>query len=234
MPGKISSIFLDDGGVLNDNNLRGPEWLRLIGEFMPVRMGGTVDQWARANQKVFPEVWENIQARLPEFVSYRDFERSYILNWMGGMCAHVGVATPTEDDAEELYGELSVYVSEHADSAIAGAADAVLKLHSLGYTLYTASGTSSRELRGILGKMSIASVFSGLYGPDLIDRVKYGPAFYHSIFKDADIDPGNALVIDSDSECCQWASEAGADAIRVDPGGQGDVTSLHLLVKQLA
>ena len=49
------ALFLDDGGVLNDNSLRAPEWLRLIGEFMPARMGGTSEQWARANQVVFPQ-----------------------------------------------------------------------------------------------------------------------------------------------------------------------------------
>ena len=49
-------LFLDDGGVLNDNALRGPEWLRLIGGFMPARLGGTADQWARANSVVFPRV----------------------------------------------------------------------------------------------------------------------------------------------------------------------------------
>ena len=53
-------LFLDDGGVLNDNALRGPEWLRLIGGFMPARLGGTADQWARANSVVFPRVWATL------------------------------------------------------------------------------------------------------------------------------------------------------------------------------
>ena len=31
---KPAIIFLDDGGVLNDNNRRGVKWRRLIGEFL--------------------------------------------------------------------------------------------------------------------------------------------------------------------------------------------------------
>ncbi len=30
-------LFIDDGGLLNDNALRAPEWQRLIGEYFPPR-----------------------------------------------------------------------------------------------------------------------------------------------------------------------------------------------------
>ena len=164
-------LFLDDGGVLNDNSLRGPEWLRLIGEFMPARLGGTAEQWASANQVVFSQVWGNLQKRLPDFASHQVFQRTYATTWMRGMCAHVGITPPPDDDAVTLYSELSGYIGERATSAIAGAADAVLSLHRAGYTLYTASGTPSWELRGIMAKMGISETFSGLYGPDLVDHV---------------------------------------------------------------
>ena len=114
-------LFLDDGGVLNDNSLRGPEWLRLIGEFMPGRLGGTADQWTRANRVVFPHVCESIQKRLPGFATHQEFLRGYATSWMSAMCAHVGVKPPPDDDAVALHNELTCYVWERADSAIAGA-----------------------------------------------------------------------------------------------------------------
>ncbi len=85
-----------------------------------------------------------------------------------------------------------MYVNQRAEAAITGAADAVRSLHRAGYTLYTASGTPSWDLRAILGKMGIAEVFSGFYGPDLIDHVKYGPGFYQKLFKDTGVDPSSA------------------------------------------
>ncbi len=226
-------LFLDDGGVLNDNSLRGPEWLRLIGEFMPPRMGGTAEQWTSANRVVFSQVWRNLQKELPGFASHQEFQRAYVTDWMSGMCAYIGITPPPDDDSVRVYTELSTHIGERATSAIAGAADAVLSLHRAGYTLYTASGTPSWELRGILAKMGIAETFSGLYGPDLVDHVKYGPAFYQKVFAHAGVAPSRALVIESDSECCRWASEAGANAVWIDPEGRGDATTLETLVHAL-
>lgn len=228
-----AALFLDDGGVLNDNDLRAPEWLRLIGEFMPARLDGTAEQWASANRTVFPRVWADLLKRLPTFANHQEFQQTYATNWMSAMCTHVGITPPPDDDAVTLYNELSTYVAERATSAIAGAADAVLSLHRAGYVLYTASGTTSWELRGIMTKMGIAEAFSGLCGPDLVDHVKYGPAFYERVFARAGVAPGSALVIESDPECCRWASEAGAHAVWIDPDGRGDATSLESLARAL-
>ena len=226
-------LFLDDGGVLNDNALRAPEWLRLIGEFMPARMGGSPEQWATANKALFPAIWRDLQKRLHEFESYREFQRVLAVNWMTAMCAKVGVVATSDDDAVVTYNELSAYVAERAVSAIAGAADAVRDLHGAGYTVYTASGTTSWELHGILGRMGIGEVFSGLYGPDVVDQVKYGAAFYEKVFADAGVAPDTAAVIESDDECCRWACEAGASAVWIDPDGRGDAATLASLVRQL-
>jgi phosphoglycolate phosphatase-like HAD superfamily hydrolase len=132
-----------------------------------------------------------------------------------------------------MHRELSCYVAERADAAIEGAAEAVRALQSAGYTLYMASGTPSWELRGILGRMGILEAFSELCGPDLVDHVKYGPVYYERIFADAGVEPGQALVIESDLECCHWAREAGARAVCVDLNGAGDVSSLAEVTRTL-
>ena len=220
------AVFLDDGGVLNDNGLRGPEWLRLIGEFMPARLGGTPRQWADANRDVFPRVWSDLVERLPRFSSHQQFQQAYATNWMRAMCAEVGIAAPAGADAVALYRELSIYVAERASSAIDGAADAVRSLHRTGCALYTASGTTSWELRGIVSRMGIAETLSGLYGPDLVDHVKYGPAFYERVFAHAGVEAGRALVVESDRQCCRWATGAGAHAVWIDPNGRGDAATL--------
>ena len=206
-PGKKPlALFLDDGGVLNDNRLRGPEWLRLIGEFMPSRLGGTAEQWAEANRVLFPQLWDSLKRRLPEFASHQQFQRTYSISWMEKMCDFVGVQRPSDEDAVTLYGELSIYVGERAVCAIEGSTDAVVSLYRAGYRLFTASGANSWELQAILGRMGIADLFQQLYGPDLIDHVKYGPEFYDKLFAHAGIQADRALVIESDLECCQLGS----------------------------
>ena len=227
------ALFLDDGGVLNDNGLRSPEWNRLIGEFMPARMGGTPEEWMGANRVVFPQVWRDIQMRLPHFAGYQEFQRVYATGWMDRMCARIGLAPPSGEDSQALYRELSIYVSERAHSAIPGSVEAVNALRRAGFRLYTASGTPSWELRGIMTTMGIAEAFSALYGPDVVDHVKYGPGFYREIFAHAGVPAGRALVIDSDSDCCLWGCEAGAHAVWIDAGGEGDQPTLKSLADAL-
>ncbi len=226
-------LFVDDGGVLNDNSRRAHEWLRLIGEFMPARLGGTAEQWRTANRVVFPQVWGTLLKQLPEFVSHREFQREYATRWMNAMCIAVGITPLSEDNASALNQELSVYVNQRAEAAITGAVDAVRSLHRAGYTLYTASGTPSWDLRAVMAKMGIADVFSEFYGPDLIDHVKYGQAFYQKLFEDTGVDPSDAMVIESDSKYCRWATEAGANAVWIDSEGRGDATSLKSLADRL-
>ena len=60
LSGDMSSrltIFLDDGGVINDNAVRGPQWQRLVGRFLSPRLGGEPEAWAQANKVVAERIW---------------------------------------------------------------------------------------------------------------------------------------------------------------------------------
>ena len=71
------------------------------------------------------------------------------------------------------------------------------------------------------------------YGPDITDRVKYGPAFWEAILAHAAVEPSHVLVVESDEECCGWAVEAGANAVWVDAKGRGDAQSLAEVTRAL-
>ena len=230
----FDALFLDDGGVMNDNSLRVPVWQQLIGEFMPPRLGGSAEQWSEANRKTFPPLWAELVEQMPHFSSHREFQRTYSVAWVRRACSAIGLASPADDDALALHLELTQYVWERADSAIPGAVDAVRSLRAAGHLLYTASGGTSWELRTILGRMDIADNFTEFYGPDLIDCVKYGAGYYEKLFDHAGIDPKRALVMDSDEPCCHWALEAGACAVWIDSTGRGDYSSLSALAAALA
>lgn len=57
-------IFLDDGGVINDNSLRAPQWQMLVGEFFAPRLGGSQPAWAEANRAIFGDVFAWLEAQL--------------------------------------------------------------------------------------------------------------------------------------------------------------------------
>ena len=58
----VTQLFIDDGGVLNDNERRGAEWRRLIGEYLSPRLGGEPPVWGEANRIVGDEQWKRFQA----------------------------------------------------------------------------------------------------------------------------------------------------------------------------
>lgn len=216
------AIFLDDGGVMSDNRLRGAQWRRLVGEFFPPRLGGTPDAWAAANGGVLermldPTSWE---ARLRAARGYADFDRRYQLDWLGWMCERVGVPTPPEDEALALSREATAYVTRRIRAAFPGAADAIRALRDHGHPLHTASGESSADLSGYLEAMGVRPLFRRLYGPDLVDTFKESPRYYVRVFADAGVAPGDAVVVDDRASAIGWASAAGARTVLVDPTGE--------------
>lgn len=45
-----TAIFLDSGGVINDNAKRAPQWVRYLGEYLPTTvLGGNAQVWGMAN-----------------------------------------------------------------------------------------------------------------------------------------------------------------------------------------
>jgi phosphoglycolate phosphatase-like HAD superfamily hydrolase len=223
MPGVV--IFLDDGGVLNDNSLRGPQWQRLAGEYMAPRLGGTPEAWARANHAYATGLFANDawEVRLNAAADYADFERAYFLDWVRGMCAMVGIEPPPEEEAIRLGHEAEAWIIARIRSGYPGAADAIRRLHERGYTLHTASGASSTQLEIYLDTMDSRPYFTRLYGPDLVDTFKAGPLYYERIFADAGVAPAEALVLDDSRTAIAWASEAGARTLLVGSGPAPDV-----------
>ena len=59
------TIFLDDGGVMNDNAIRVPQWQQLVAEYLAPRLGGEHDRWAEANRIVAERAWDAWMERDP-------------------------------------------------------------------------------------------------------------------------------------------------------------------------
>src|SRR3954447_818584 len=154
-------IFLDDGGVMNDNQVRGPQWQRLVGEFFVPLLGGSPMAWAEANRVVVDGFFESNawKARLQATPDYAAFDRAYQCEWMDGMCTLVGVPTPAEEVCIDLSRRANAYVTRRVRSAFPGAVDAIRILHTRGYTLHTASGEASSDLAGYLEGMEVRECF---------------------------------------------------------------------------
>lgn len=215
-------LFVDDGGVLNDNERRAPEWRRLIGEFFAPRLGGTTEAWAAANAAVFPRTWERYLAHVRTATrEVREFLQAEDRRWLLEMCAAVGVEVePVELD--ELVEASHRYITRNADCAYPEAAQAIRDVARSGLALHTASGGTSLQLDGYLRGMGLRELFDRLYGADLIDRFKSGPQYYTAMLADSGVDPSEAAVIDDSAQALDWAAATGLRTIQVvRDGGTG-------------
>lgn len=212
-------IFLDDGGVMNDNRLRGPQWQRLVGEFFVPLLGGEPAAWAEANRVYSTDLFvpENWQARVQAAQDYVRFERTYWLDWIHGMCQLVGVQTPPEAECLELARQAEIYITRRVHSAFSGVVEAISELHTQGYTLHTASGEPSFQLDNYLQGMGVREYFGRLYGPDLLNTLKTMPVYYERLFADIQLAPQDALIVDDSPQVLAWARDLGAMTVLVNP-----------------
>ena len=210
-------VFLDDGGVMNDNNERGLQWQRLVGEYFVPLLGAPAEAWSRANRVVADRLFEPgaWQKRVQAAADYRSFDRDYQVEWLRGMCELVGIETPPEEECLRLARHAAAFITRRVRAAFPGVIDTIRTLHRQGYPLHTASGESSLDLEGYLQAMGVRDCFGRLYGPDLIETLKEGPEYYERIFTDLGIAAAEALVVDDSPRAIEWATRVGARTVLV-------------------
>jgi HAD superfamily hydrolase (TIGR01509 family) len=229
-------LFLDDGGVMNDNARRGPQFARLVGNYLPPRLGGTPEAWAAANTEVATRLFDRHFAhfRANPYASWHAFWDGYEFEWLADMCSRVGVAAPEDPVAfRRLARECDAYVTRRVRAALPGSVAAIRSLHRAGFTLLTASGEASWELDGYLTGMRVRACFDGhLYGPDQVDAAKFSPVYYERIFAHCNVSPADAVVVDDSEQALNWAAELGAHTVLCHPSAPGNPRHGH--IKSLA
>ena len=216
-------VFLDDGGVMNDNRTRALQWQRLVSEYFVPLLGGPAEAWSRANRVVADRLFEPAawRRRIRAAADYKSFDRAYQVEWLRGMCELAGIETPPEEERLRLARRAAAFITCRVQAAFPGVVDTIRTLHRQGYMLHTASGESSVDLAGYLQAMGVRDCFGRLYGPDLIDTFKEGPEYYERMFADLGIAPADALVVDDSPRAIEWATQVGVYAVLI-----GD-SSLH-------
>lgn len=237
-PGRpVRVVFLDDGGVLNDNERRAPEWRRLLGAFFAPLLGGTPAAWGDANGIVFGGIWRDWEALLARGEEAGpDWWPAQDTRWLSGMCERVGVATPA--DVEGTVKASRRYVMARIDCAYPDAAPAMRAMRDRGIVLHLASGARTEELELYLRRMGAWELIDRPYGVDLLGVSKTGPRYYERLIADSGVDPRDAIVVDDSAAVLEWAATSGFRAVHMDRAERGSrferVTSLDGLLPLLA
>jgi len=230
---EITAIFIDDGGVMNDNTLRAPEWRRLVGEYFSPRLGGDKHAWSEANRVVFERILPMLEVghQAQDYVPWYD---SYQVIWLREMAAHVGVRAPLGDDeCLKMVWDSVDYITQNVHSAFPGATESIKLLHAASFTLFTSSGEHSRELEGHLKYMGVRNCFKTLFGSDLINYGKYSEEFYMRVFEHSHVNPREVLVVDDKLQYLAWAANLGAKTCLVGANRTPD-TKADIVISRLA
>ena len=98
------AVFLDDGGVMNNNEIRESQWRRLVGEFSVPLLGGLPAAWGEANRVVATALFEDYRRTMSGHVDadFNTWLHGYRIAWTRGMCERVGVTAPGDAECAVL------------------------------------------------------------------------------------------------------------------------------------
>jgi HAD superfamily hydrolase (TIGR01509 family) len=217
--GKIGYLFIDNGGVITDNAMVRQQWPPLVGEFFAPRLGGTLEAWARANRTTVPAAIERYSERMNAWdAASGDIMKEanrYSLDWLRSMCKEMEIAGPRSDAAcAELAWQAEAWIRAQARTFFPGVEAAIRELAHT-FTLFTASDGTSFQLAASLAALGLDSLFTSLYGPDLVNTPKQAPTYYERIFAHAGVGASSALVVDDSPEMLRRAQVTGAMTVLV-------------------
>lgn len=211
--GPIKVLFVDKGGVLVDNaDDLSPQWRRYIGEFLSQRLGGSARTWGDANVPAFERQLGRWHAAMAERgpADIRGFFARDARLWFLEMCDAAGHPRPADDEADRIAAETVAYVKAHlVISAPRRGLEALRSLRRRGVVLHTASGDSHAGLVEFLEQIGARDLFDRVYGSDLVNTWKFGPAYYRAILRDSGVAADGAAVVDDSPRALSWARELG-------------------------
>jgi HAD superfamily hydrolase (TIGR01509 family) len=214
---KITTLFIDKGGVLVDNTQLGKQYQQLIADYLPTVLGGGPRSWADANVWAFDRQWARWEAALRSTTggNIRDWFAADAANWLYDMCEMVGVTRPPPRDAVRIANDTLRYVRERVGIKVPAIIGRLRALRQRGLTLHTASGDAHVDLIEYLRAIDARELFDRVYGSDLLNVWKSSAAYYRAILADTGLDPATALVIDDSPRAIGWAAECGLRGVLV-------------------
>jgi FMN phosphatase YigB (HAD superfamily) len=222
-----TAVFLDVYGVLMDPSALAPQWQLLVGEFLAPRLGGEPKAWGEANRYAADRMFARYR---DPWGTPRETHGRLRRLWFREMCEHLAIATPK--DAAVLAEETNAWVSERLRASFAGTPAALRELKKRGCRLFTSAGSVSQDAGAYLKGMGVRELFDETYGTDVIDRWKTNAGFYRKILEHSGVDPTDAVTVDDQARCLDWAKRAGfARTFLLGPAG---TLSSHELIASLS
>ncbi len=206
------TLFIDKGGVLVDNAQLSGQWQRLLGEFLPSRLGRSPEDWARANRVALGRQiarWEAAAATATGPADVRGWFDRDGRQWLYDMCDDLAVSRPRADAADALAAEAVRHVKAGLSFDTPHTLDRLRALRRRGLVLHMTSGDASDDLELYLRQIGARDLFGQVYGSDLVNTWKSSGAYYRAILAETGADPRRTWVIDDSPRAIGWGEECG-------------------------
>ncbi len=239
-------VFLDFDDTLCDMAEHRLQLVHELAGLLSEEYGGAEDEWAPV---LAPTLAASLIGYREEFVGrpLAGFNR-----WITEERARVareifeakGIAIPPDTDIGALAARLQFEALTACNASFPNAEEALRELFDMGVRAQLASSQESEYLLAALIGAGIESYTESKFGPDLVDCAKEGPVYYRRILEACGIGPAQAIVVDDQPECLDWAEEAGAKVIQARlkpdspeqqfPMSISDLSELPAAVRKLA
>ncbi len=209
-----ATVFLDIDGVITDHALLHDDYVAHLGEVLAPALGGTVEDWGRANAATFPELFTHLQAISGTIEDVNAFYEIEYRCSVQGMCSWLGIAPPSDEECIRLGRAFSVHVRGNSRAVFPQAAEMVRTL-ARDHDLHLATGNPSWLAEPLLEGIGVRDLVGLACGPDLIGVAKVSDAFHRTLFEAVGVAPGDAVVVDDSPGQVANARAAGAATVLV-------------------
>lgn len=208
------TVFLDIDGVITDSALLADDYTAQLGAVMAPALGGTPEEWGRANAATYPTVLKRQQETgRPDDDPIVLWDREH-LESVQAMCDWLGVPRPSDDECVRLGRGYNVYVRRNSRAVFPTAAEMVRTLAQT-HELHMATGNLSWAAEAQLEGMGVRELVGFPCGPDLIGVAKASEAYYARLFEEVGVAPRDAVVVDDSPVQLERARAVGASTVLV-------------------
>jgi FMN phosphatase YigB (HAD superfamily) len=209
-------LFIDFENTLCDMAAHREQFAGVLCRLLSEEFGGQRDQWHSAIRHQLALSMGDYARKftgdpLAGYNAWVDQER---VRATTGIFTAMEVPLPTDEPVVKLAKRLQFDALTGCNSLLEGTESALKELFDQGVRTQLASAQESEYLLAALIGAGVESYTESKFGPDLVDCAKEGPEFYRRIFAACEIRPSQAIVVDDQAMCLDWAEEAGARVVQ--------------------
>ena len=209
-------LFIDFDDTLSDFGLLGEQFVSELARRLARDFGADSTTWAAALK---PELEASIARYADRFTGdplagFRAWIAEERPRVVAAVFERAETAVPTKEPLATLGERLQSESLVVCDATFTGAKDCLQELSDAGVRIQMASSQESQYLAAALSGTGIESLVEHHFGPDLLDCAKEGTEYYRRAFELCGIRPSQAIVVDDQAQCLDWAEEAGARVVQ--------------------